>query len=435
MGKKFACVIVIIIFVAISLPLLQTTFAEIPSNSANLSVKGTVMDGKFFQGAILWTILHEKNGTMIIQSASGYGVIHFSISPSVECAETMAICFFSSIADTTNNNVFKVGDTFVFSIDVKSRQEIISLITGSLAGNDVKVSINKTWGNFTMPSLIITNPVKSPVVNGTTTSTTNTGVQNFGSSFNDVHTEYKKLETSITDLQTKNQNLQTTLDALRVDNQRLETSIDDMHTELKKSDSTVQNYGITALVNAIGIIVAIAIIQFMQSNKIEKMANQIRKMAERQDKIIDNVKRIYASAYVSWVHQITFNYEQVTRILYNDGYLNKPVSENREKIRRELMDHYDHDLFITCPKIEMIELVKVFDEEIANKILSSTTHLRAGDWQPYEDNGMALMIENYTIYVKKAIELKDALLQFCDKNIVSEDLKHRETYQYINATG
>ncbi len=123
------------------LPLIHIGYAQ----TTNFSIKGAVVGSSNFRGAIIWTIINGNKGTIIIQSPAGRGLVHTSISPSITCGPATPICLFSTVIDTTATNVFKVGDTARFSIDLNAKQETVSILTGVLAGFGVTVDLSKVW--------------------------------------------------------------------------------------------------------------------------------------------------------------------------------------------------------------------------------------------------------------------------------------------------
>lgn len=164
-------VIFLVLSVAL-LPLMHIGYAQTTS-SVNFSTKGTVAESSNFHGVVMWTIVHGDKGTILIQSPVGRGLVHVSISPSTACDSSTPICLLSTVIDTTDNDVFKVGDTARYSIDLNTKQETVSLLTGVLAGFDVTVNLSKTWE-------------KTPTISSTTTAITNsTAPKNFTLSLNE----------------------------------------------------------------------------------------------------------------------------------------------------------------------------------------------------------------------------------------------------------
>ncbi|NHH97077.1 hypothetical protein DYY66_1346 [Candidatus Nitrosotalea sp. FS] len=157
--SKLTSSFVILLVLSLTLPLMHLGYAQTPS-SVNFSSKGTVAESSNFHGVVMWTIVHGDKGTILLQSPVGRGLVHVSISPSTTCDSTVPICLLSTVIDTTDNDVFKVGDTARYSIDLNAKQETVSLLTGVLAGFDVAVNLSKTWN-------------KTPAISSTTTTSTN----------------------------------------------------------------------------------------------------------------------------------------------------------------------------------------------------------------------------------------------------------------------
>lgn len=216
----------------------------------------------------------------------------------------------------------------------------------------------------------------------------------------------------------------------QTDVQKFNDSIKILQSEHVASDRLAFFYAMATFVGGAGIAIVIGLGQKRQTQTIEKMTREVQDVVKKQNKLIDDTRDVYASAYVSWVHHITFSFDHVIN-LYNNRYLGQPISQNRENTRSTIKDHYDRDLTISRPKVETLELVKVFGKEIADKVWTYTAHLQANEWQPYSDDGMALLINDYKKYVKKAVDLKDTFLPFCDENMQKKDQKHRETYNKI----
>jgi hypothetical protein len=146
-------------------PLLHAGYAQ----TANFSIKGAVSSSSNFHGVIMWTIVDGNKATIIIQSPVGRGLVHASISHSQTCNSPTSICLSSTVVDATDTDVFKVGDTARFSIDLNAKQENVSLLTGVLAGFDVNVSLSKVW-NTTSVSTAVNSTISN--VHTMTNSTT-----------------------------------------------------------------------------------------------------------------------------------------------------------------------------------------------------------------------------------------------------------------------
>ena len=156
-------VIFLVLSVAL-LPLMHLGYAQ-TTNSVNFSAKGTVAESSNFHGVVMWTIVHGDKGTILIQSPVGRGLVHVSISQSTACDSSASICLLSTVTDTADNDVFKVGDTARYSIDLDTKQETVSLLTGVLAGFDVTINLSKTWD-------------KTPISSTTTTYANSTTIAN-----------------------------------------------------------------------------------------------------------------------------------------------------------------------------------------------------------------------------------------------------------------
>lgn len=219
----------------------------------------------------------------------------------------------------------------------------------------------------------------------------------------------------------------------QTDYQKFNDSIKILQSEHKTSDTLAFYYAMITFVAGTIIVTIIALGQSRQSKKIQTMTSEVQKVVKKQDELIADTQSVYAEAYVSWVQLIIKNFEYVVD-WYNTRYLDQPISQIRENTRQNLIDHYERDLVYWCPKIETMELVKVFGKKIAYTVLSSTTAMHATDWQPDTDSGMAMMINEYKERIKQAIVLKNIFLPFCDNNTKIKDQKLKETYDKINTT-
>jgi len=155
LASKLTSSVVIFLVLSLIIPLMHLGYAQ--TSSVNFSAKGTVAESSNFHGVVMWTIIHGDKGTILLQSPVGRGLVHVSISPSTTCDSSTPICLLSSVIDTTDNNVFKVGDTARYSIDLNAKQETVSLLTGVLAGFDVTVNLSKTWDKTPVSTTITTS--------------------------------------------------------------------------------------------------------------------------------------------------------------------------------------------------------------------------------------------------------------------------------------
>ena len=172
LASKLTSSFVILLVLSVTLlPLMHLGYAQTTSSSVNFSAKGTVAESSNFHGVIMWTIVHGDKGTILVQSPAGRGLVHVAISPSTACDSSTPICLLSTVIDATDNDVFKVGDTARYSINLNAKQETVSLLTGVLAGFDVTVNLSKTWN-------------KTPTISSTTT-TNSTAPKNFTLNLNE----------------------------------------------------------------------------------------------------------------------------------------------------------------------------------------------------------------------------------------------------------
>jgi len=180
-SKLIAGFMIFLVLSIASLPLTHTVYGQTVPNTMKLSTKGSIAESGNFHGAIMWTAINGDKGTIIIQSPAGRGLAHVSISPSTNCSSSTVTCLMSTVTDVGQIDAFKVGDTARLSIDVNSKQETVSILTGTLAGFDVTVNLSKTWSKNAAPVTPVTpttpvnsttnNPVNIPSTNSTTAQT------------------------------------------------------------------------------------------------------------------------------------------------------------------------------------------------------------------------------------------------------------------------
>ncbi len=164
-SKLLAISIVFLILNVTLLPLMHAGYAQ----TANFSIKGAVSPSSNFHGVIMWTIVDGNKGTIIIQSPVGRGLVHVSISPSLTCGSSTPVCLSSTVIDATDTDVFKVGDTAKFSIDLNAKQETVSLLTGVLAGFDVDVPLSKVWNTASVSTGMNSTISNVPATTNSTT--------------------------------------------------------------------------------------------------------------------------------------------------------------------------------------------------------------------------------------------------------------------------
>lgn len=160
--------IILLVLSITLLPLTHTVYGQTTANTMKLSTKGTIAESSNFHGAILWTVINGNGGIIIVQSPAGRGLAHISISPSTNCSSPSATCLMSTVTDAGQIDFLKVGDTARISVDVNSKQETVSILTGTLAGFDVSVTLSKTWTKNMVP----TSPANPTNVTSTTPTTT-----------------------------------------------------------------------------------------------------------------------------------------------------------------------------------------------------------------------------------------------------------------------
>ena len=125
------------------------------------------------------------------------------------------------------------------------------------------------------------------------------------------------------------------------------------------------------------------------------------------------------------VQKVSDRYDHVITIHKNP--------ENHTQKATILKGYYDGHLINMLPKIEDIELVKVFGIEIAEKYRIHTTNRSSKMWNDSESE-INDMMKSYKEEMFNLIQLKDILLPFCDELVISRDEQLDENYRLIRET-
>jgi len=165
------------------------------------------------------------------------------------------------------------------------------------------------------------------------------------------------------------------------------------------------------------------------AHKQGKLTNEIHENAREQDRLLADTRDSYAGAFVGHVRRVSGIYHHVIS-LYEKEFYGRPRSPEKEDMQEALQGYYDDHLF-NLPKIEFIELVKVFGREIACMHRTYTAKLTSNMWQAYSDHGMALMIHSYKEEMNKLLKLKDEFLPYCDEEYRNQDKDFEEKYRLI----
>ncbi|GEM_PF-5160119 len=164
-----------------------------------------------------------------------------------------------------------------------------------------------------------------------------------------------------------------------------------------------------------------------------KITDEIHESTEEQKKLLLDTRDFYASVFVGYVRLISTDFKHVISLYENNFKVEQSIIK-KKNTEQTLRDYYDNDLFRRLPQIQAIELVKVFGGEIANKYWIHTAKLTSDMWQPYSDNGMALMMHSYKEQMFKLVELKNDFLPFCDKSMKEKEHTFQENYDLIEKT-
>jgi len=181
---------------------------------------------------------------------------------------------------------------------------------------------------------------------------------------------------------------------------------------------------------ALGTTIVIAHRQGKQTEELASATDEIHGMTSEQAKLIADTRDFYAGAFVGYIRLISDRYASVIT-LYENNFRGRPMSTQKENVRRMLKEYYDNFLTRNLPKIEAIELVKVFGREIADKHWTHTVKMTSSMWQADNDYGMALMMDSFIEQMQKLVELKDEFLPFCEESYRNNDSDFQENYDLI----
>lgn len=156
------------------------------------------------------------------------------------------------------------------------------------------------------------------------------------------------------------------------------------------------------------------------------LTNKISKVSTEQQKLLEDTRNFYATAFVDVVQMISVSYPKVIDLHQN--HLGNTHASNM------LANYYDKHIIHILPKIEDIELVKVFGLEIAEKYRIHTTTRTSKSWDVDTVDGLAEMMHSYKEEVFNLVQLKDILLPFCDTAIIDKDNKLKDDYDLIHDT-
>ena len=157
-----------------------------------------------------------------------------------------------------------------------------------------------------------------------------------------------------------------------------------------------------------------------------KLTNRIRKVSDEQQKLLSDTRNFYATEFVNIVQLVTGRFSYVIN-LYE-------TSEDKLKQSQILKGYYDNHLIHMLPKIEDIELVKVFGLEIAEKYRIHTTNKTSKVWSNNNESDLIDMMHSYKQEMFNLIQLKDILLPFCDDSVIARDSELKENYNFVNDT-
>ena len=157
-----------------------------------------------------------------------------------------------------------------------------------------------------------------------------------------------------------------------------------------------------------------------------RLTHRIRKVSDEQQGLLSDTRNFYATEFVKTVQRISERYEHVLNLF--------DTTENKTQRGIILKGYYDNHLIHMLPKIEDIELVKVFGLEIAEKYRIHTTKKTSKSYDVESDSGLSSLMLSYKEEMFNLIQLKDILLKFCDDSIMGKESQLEENYTLIKNT-
>ena len=157
-----------------------------------------------------------------------------------------------------------------------------------------------------------------------------------------------------------------------------------------------------------------------------KLTHRIRKVSDEQQGLLSDTRNFYAAAFVKTIQRTSERYSHVMNLWIN--------TENKTQKGLILKGYYDNHLIHMLPKIEDIELVKVFGLEIAEKYRIHTTKKTSKSWDVDSDSGLSELMLSYKEEMFNLVQLKDILLKFCDESIIERDSQLENNYNLIKTS-
>ena len=127
--------------------LIHPAYAEKNADLPVFYSKGTIVENSHFPGTVMWTLINGDKGKVILQTFAGREVVNFSVSLSDACENHPTICLSTVVTEVRNVQAIQVNDTANFGIDLNSKQQKISLLSGFLANVDVTINLSKIKTN------------------------------------------------------------------------------------------------------------------------------------------------------------------------------------------------------------------------------------------------------------------------------------------------
>lgn len=135
-------------FIILILIILPNVYAEQSGNyPLKFSGKGMISETSgAFPGMIVWTIINGQSGTFLVHGANGLVVVRSIVSQNSTCDQTQFLCLDTKITLVKNSQgAFKVGDEAKIKIDLSSKQETVTFLSGFFEGVDIPIIFSTTW--------------------------------------------------------------------------------------------------------------------------------------------------------------------------------------------------------------------------------------------------------------------------------------------------
>ena len=137
-GKTLALVFAVILL----LSSFQSNFTN-AQQSMDFAGKGKTEYSSHFPGIIVWTMVKGTDGTFVYHGVDNQLVVlRTTLTQPDEC-EQGSMCYDGIVTSAKNSPAIQVGDTFKLTMDVATKTENITFLSGFFENVDVKISLTK----------------------------------------------------------------------------------------------------------------------------------------------------------------------------------------------------------------------------------------------------------------------------------------------------